>query len=101
MMLSNEPGYYKEGAYGIRCENLIVVTSPEEIRGGEIAMHGFETLTLAPFDRRLVKRDLLSPGELAWLNAYHARVLTEIGPMVDGATLKWLEAATAAVAATA
>ncbi len=58
-------------------------------------MHGFETLTLAPFDRRLIKTDLLSAGELAWLNAYHARVLDEIGPMVDGETLKWLEAATA------
>lgn len=98
MMLSNEPGYYKEGAYGIRCENLIVVTAPEEIAGGDIAMHGFETLTLTPFDRRLVKVELLTAGELAWLNAYHERVLAEIGSMVDGETLKWLEAATAAIA---
>jgi Xaa-Pro aminopeptidase len=95
MILSNEPGYYKEGAYGIRCENLIVVAEPADIAGGEIAMHGFETLTLAPFDRRLLKVDLLSPGELAWLDAYHARVLAEIGPMIDGETLKWLEEATA------
>ncbi|MGE0283333.1 MAG: M24B family metallopeptidase, partial [Rhizobiaceae bacterium] len=95
MILSNEPGYYKEGAYGIRCENLIVVTEPVGIAGGDIAMHGFETLTLAPFDRRLVKVELLSPSELAWLNAYHARVLAEIGPMVDGEAMKWLEAATA------
>jgi len=97
MILSNEPGYYKEGAYGIRCENLIVVAEPAQIAGGEIAMHSFETLTLAPFDRRLVDVDLLSPGELAWLNAYHARVLAEVGPMVDGEALKWLEAATAAL----
>jgi Xaa-Pro aminopeptidase len=95
MILSNEPGYYKEGAYGIRCENLIVVTEPTQIVGGEIAMHGFETLTLAPFDRRLVKVDWLAPGELAWLNAYHTQVLQEIGPMVDGEALTWLEAATA------
>jgi len=97
MILSNEPGYYKEGAYGIRSENLIVVSEPAAIAGGEIAMHGFETLTLAPFDRRLIKTDLLSPGDLAWLNAYHARVLQEIGPMIDGEALQWLEAVTAPI----
>ena len=62
MILSNEPGYYKEGHYGIRIENLILVTPAEQIAGGDIAMHGFETLTLAPFDRRLIRPDLLSPG---------------------------------------
>ncbi|RFC68208.1 MULTISPECIES: aminopeptidase P family protein [Mesorhizobium] len=97
MILSNEPGYYKEGHYGIRCENLIVVDAPSKIENGDIEMHSFETLTLAPFDRRLVRADLLSTGELSWLNAYHARVLAEIGPMVDGETLKWLEAATAPI----
>jgi len=97
MILSNEPGYYKEGHYGIRCENLIVVNAPGAIEGGDIDMHSFETLTLAPFDRRLVRADLLSAEELDWLNAYHARVLAEIGPMVDGETLKWLEAATAPI----
>lgn len=97
MMLSNEPGYYKEGHYGIRCENLIVVNPAEPVLGGDIAMHSFETLTLAPFDRRLVRTDLLEAVELEWLNVYHARVLSEIGPMVDGETLKWLEAATAAL----
>jgi Xaa-Pro aminopeptidase len=97
MILSNEPGYYKEGAYGIRMENLILVTEAEAIEGGETAMHAFETLTLAPFDRRLVKPELLTADELGWLNAYHARVLTEIGPLVDGETLKWLEAATAPI----
>jgi Xaa-Pro aminopeptidase len=97
MIVSNEPGYYKEGAYGIRMENLILVTEAEEVKGGETAMHGFETLTLAPFDRRLVKPERLTSDELDWLNAYHARVLAETGPLVDGETLKWLEAATAPI----
>ncbi|MDX8519396.1 aminopeptidase P family protein [Mesorhizobium dulcispinae] len=95
MMLSNEPGYYKEGAYGIRIENLILVTPAEPIEGGDIAMHGFETLTLAPIDKRLIRTDLLTRDELHWLDQYHARVLAEIGPMVDGETLAWLEKATA------
>lgn len=97
MILSNEPGYYRPGHYGIRMENLILVTPAADIAGGDIAMHGFETLTLAPFDRRLVVPSLLSPEELAWLNAYHARVLSEIGPMVGGDVLKWLERATAPI----
>ena len=95
MILSNEPGYYKTGGYGIRLENLIVVRRAEPVPGGDIAMHAFETLTLAPFDRRLIRADLLDPAERAWLDAYHARVLEEIGPMVDGEVLAWLEAATA------
>lgn len=95
MMLSNEPGYYKEGAYGIRIENLILVTPAEQIEGGDIAMHGFETLTLAPIDKRLIRTDLLTRDELHWLDRYHAWVLAEIGPMVDGETLAWLEKATA------
>ena len=97
MILSNEPGYYKEGHYGIRLENLILVTAAEPVPGGDLPMHGFETLTLAPFDRRLLRADMLTADELAWLNAYHARVLAEIGPMVDGETLKWLEQATAPI----
>jgi len=95
MILSNEPGCYKAGRYGIRLENLIVVRAPEPVEGGDIAMHGFETLTLAPFDRRLIRADLLDAAEREWLDAYHARVLEEIGPMVDGPVLAWLEAATA------
>ncbi len=95
MMLSNEPGYYKEGAYGIRIENLILVTPAEAIEGGDIAMHGFETLTLAPIDRRMIRPDLLTADEAQWLDAYHARVLAEIGPMLDGETLAWLEKACA------
>ncbi|MGB3644200.1 MAG: aminopeptidase P family protein [Mesorhizobium sp.] len=95
MMLSNEPGYYKEGAYGIRIENLILVTPAEAIEGGDIAMHGFETLTLAPIDSRMIRPDLLTADEAQWLDAYHARVLAEIGPMLDGETLAWLEKACA------
>jgi Xaa-Pro aminopeptidase len=95
MIISNEPGYYREGAYGIRIENLVLVTPTEAIPGGDIAMHGFETLTLAPFERRLIDTEMLTREELMFLDAYNARVLSEIGPMVDGETLKWLEAATA------
>ena len=95
MILSNEPGYYREGAYGIRIENLVLVTPTEAIPGGDVAMHGFETLTLAPFDRRLIDTALLTREELVFLDAYNKRVLDEIGPMVDGETLAWLEAATA------
>ncbi|MBN9252202.1 MAG: aminopeptidase P family protein [Mesorhizobium sp.] len=98
MMLSNEPGYYKEGHYGIRLENLIVVDPAESLPGGDIAMHGFETLTLAPFDSRLLRPDLMTRDELLWLDAYHARVLEEIGPMLDGEVLAWLEKATAPLA---
>jgi Xaa-Pro aminopeptidase len=95
MILSNEPGYYKEGHYGIRLENLIIVTPAEKPAGGDIAVHGFETLTLVPFDKRLLKADLLTREEIHWLDQYHARVLAEIGPMVGGETLAWLEKATA------
>jgi Xaa-Pro aminopeptidase len=95
MILSNEPGYYRQGHYGIRIENLVVVTEPRDIPGGERPMHGFETLTLAPIDRRLIDPALLSPGEIEWLDAYHARVLAEIGPLVDGDVRGWLEHATA------
>ncbi|MEP9371800.1 aminopeptidase P family protein [Mesorhizobium sp. KR1-2] len=97
MILSNEPGYYKEGHYGIRIENLILVTAAKALEGGDLPVHGFETLTLVPIDRRLIDADLLAPDELEWLNAYHVRVLAEIGPMVDGETLRWLENATAAI----
>jgi Xaa-Pro aminopeptidase len=94
MILSNEPGYYKTGAYGIRVETLIVVTEATDIPGGERPMHGFETITLAPIDRRLIQPKLMTADEIAWLDAYHARVLSEIGPQVDEKTRAWLEAAT-------
>jgi Xaa-Pro aminopeptidase len=93
MIVSNEPGYYKTGAYGIRIENLVVVRSSEE--GGERDMLGFETLTLAPIDRTLVDCDLLDDDEIAWLDAYHARVREVISPLVDRDTAEWLKQATA------
>ncbi len=89
MILSNEPGYYKTGAYGIRIENLILV-EPREVPGGERPMLGFETLTLAPIDRRLVDTALMSPGEIAWLDEYHARVRHELAPLLDQPTREWL-----------
>jgi Xaa-Pro aminopeptidase len=95
MILSNEPGYYRAGHYGIRIENLVVVTEASDIPGGERPMHGFETLTLAPIDRRLIDPGLLSQEEIDWLDAYHARVRAEIGPLVEPETRRWLEAATA------
>ncbi len=95
MIVSNEPGYYKQGQYGIRLENLILVTAAEDLPGGDIAMHGFETLTLVPFDKRMLVTSLLTRDELHWLDAYHARVFAEIGPMVGGETLTWLEKGTA------
>ena len=82
MIVSNEPGYYKEGAYGIRIENLQFVTEPSAIAGGEREMLGFETLTLAPMDRKLVDTSLLTAEEIDQLNAYHARVLATVGPLV-------------------
>ena len=97
MIVSNEPGYYKEGAYGIRIENLELVTEPAAIRDGDRHMLGFEALTLVPLDRRLIDLSLLSPDEIAWLDAYHARVLREIGPKLDGPDRAWLAAACAAV----
>ncbi len=95
MICSNEPGYYKEGAYGIRIENLELVTEPRDLPGGDRKMMGFETLTLAPIDRQLIVKDLLSAEERAWLNAYHARVLETIGPEVDAESRRWLTQATA------
>ncbi|HEY1796270.1 MAG TPA: aminopeptidase P family protein [Stellaceae bacterium] len=97
MIVSDEPGYYKAGAYGIRIENLIVVQKWDGSVEGR-AMLCFETLTLAPIDRNLVDRGLLDRGEVDWLNAYHARVRAEITPLVDPETATWLEAATAPIA---
>jgi Xaa-Pro aminopeptidase len=96
MILSNEPGYYKTGAYGIRIENLVLVVE-KQVEGAEKEMLGLETLTHAPIDRRLVVKDMLSLAELAWLNAYHADVLAKIGPSLGGEDRAWLEAATAPI----
>ena len=95
MILSNEPGYYKTGEYGIRIENLQVVTEAAPIPGGERPMLGFETLTLAPLDRALIEKKLLTKEERAWVDAYHARVLAEVGPGLSGAAKAWAEAACA------
>ncbi len=96
MILSNEPGYYKTDGFGIRIENLELVVSAD-IAGAEKPMNAFETLTLAPIDRRLVELEMLSPDELKWLNAYHTRVRDEVRPQLDDATKAWLDAATAAL----
>jgi Xaa-Pro aminopeptidase len=96
MILSNEPGYYKTGEYGIRIENLVLVV-PREIDGAEKEMFGFETLTFAPIDRRLVDAGMLEPEELVWLNCYHAHVLAKIGPNLTGADLDWLRRACAPI----
>ena len=93
MIVSNEPGYYKEGAYGIRIENLQFVTEPAPIPGGEREMLGFETLTLAPMDRRLIVVEMLSASERAQMDAYHARVLKVVGPRIEQPDVRaWLEA---------
>jgi Xaa-Pro aminopeptidase len=90
MILSNEPGYYKTGAYGIRIENLVLVTAAPPVAGAEKPLNAFETLTLAPIDRRLVDRSLLTPEETLWLDGYHARVAETLGPLVDDSTRGWL-----------
>ena len=92
MILSNEPGYYRTGAFGIRLENLVVVTPAEAADGRDFL--GFETLTLAPIDRRAIDAGALAPDERAWLDAYHARVATEVGPLLTGEDADWLARAT-------
>ena len=94
MIVSNEPGYYRDGQFGMRCENLCLVV-PVDDPAAEQPMLGFETLTLAPFDRRLVDTTLLDARELQWLNDYHARVAGELGPRLEVADRAWLESATA------
>ncbi|MGB8274946.1 MAG: aminopeptidase P family protein [Alphaproteobacteria bacterium] len=94
MIVSNEPGYYKEGAYGIRLENLVTVVALAGPSGAEREMLGFDTLTVAPFDRALVDPALMTEDETAWLDAYHARVRDSLMPLVDRETGGWLLAAT-------
>ncbi|WP_235035485.1 aminopeptidase P family protein [Roseomonas sp. 18066] len=95
MILSDEPGYYLPGAYGIRIENLLLVqeaaTQPDQRK----KFLEFETLTLAPYDRRLIALSLLSPAERGWIDAYHARVLAEVGPGLEPEVAAWLRAACA------
>jgi Xaa-Pro aminopeptidase len=95
MIVSNEPGYYRDAAFGIRCENLCVVQEVQD-RAQEKPMLCFEALTLVPFDRRLIDREMLSPEELDWINSYHARVALEVGGRLEHADDQvWLAAATA------
>jgi Xaa-Pro aminopeptidase len=94
MICSNEPGYYKEGEYGIRIENLVVVSEPKPVAGGDRAMMEFETITWAPIDLDLVEPSLLTEGERAWLNAYHATTREKLWKLVDDETKTWLEKAT-------
>ncbi|MEL6681756.1 MAG: aminopeptidase P family protein [Pseudomonadota bacterium] len=96
MILSNEPGYYREGAFGIRIENLIVVVDAPPVPGGDDRdMLAFETLTFVPFDRRLIDTSLLSAAERGWIDAYHATTVSLLGSRLDGPTLNWLRAACA------
>ena len=95
MILSNEPGYYKAGAYGVRIENLVLVIEAPAVMGAEKPLHAFETLTLAPIDRRLVAPALMTGDEIAWLDAYHARVRAELSPLLDAESRDWLARAAA------
>lgn len=97
MIVSNEPGYYLVGSYGIRIENLQFVTAPQAIEHGDRNMLGFQYLTVAPIHRGLIDASLMSEGELSWLNAYHGDVLAKVGPLVDGDVSDWLINACAAI----
>lgn len=97
MIVSNEPGYYKTGAFGIRIENLQYVTKPAPIPGGEIDMLGFQTLTLVPIHKALIDTPLLHDEEINWVNTYHRRVYEEISPLVDKDTKDWLKTACAPI----
>jgi Xaa-Pro aminopeptidase len=95
MILSNEPGYYRTGAYGIRIENLILVAEAAKVAEAEKPINAFETLTLAPIDRRLIDPAMMSAEEVDWLDAYHAHVRDVLTVLVDAPTREWLVAATA------
>ena len=97
MIVSNEPGYYKPGSFGIRTENLLIVRECEEVGQDGRKFLDFETISLAPIDRRLIDAALLTPAERGRLNGYHARVLAEVGPQLDARTREWLEWATAPI----
>jgi Xaa-Pro aminopeptidase len=90
MILSNEPGYYKVGEYGIRIENLVLVVD-KQVPGADKEMLGFETLTFVPIEKKLIDAKMLSDRELEWLNDYHAEVLAKIGPQLEGEDKAWLE----------
>jgi Xaa-Pro aminopeptidase len=100
MILSNEPGYYKEGAFGIRIENLVLVVEASPIPGAEKPMNAFETLTLAPIDTRLIDVGQMTADEIAWLDSYHARVAETLTPLLDKETANWLANATRPLSST-
>ena len=96
MILSNEPGYYREGAFGIRIENLIVVCEAETIPGADDrTMYDFETLTYVPFDRRLINKSDLTAAELGWIDQYHSDTLALLTDRIEGSAKDWLIAACA------
>ncbi|KEJ89369.1 aminopeptidase P family protein [Sulfitobacter donghicola] len=99
MILSNEPGYYREGAFGIRIENLLVVQNAAPLAGGDAhrEMLDWRTLAFAPIDRRLIIPEMLDPAAREWLNEYHAQVANKIGPRVSAKAKEWLSAATAPI----
>ncbi len=97
MIVSNEPGYYKSGAYGIRIENMVVVVVCDDLPEAERAMLAFETLSRAPIDRALIDAEALTPTELTWLDGYHAEVREALAPLLDGETAAWLAAATRSI----
>ncbi len=98
MILSNEPGFYREGAYGIRLENLVVVEEAPPLPGGTVAkMLRFQTLTHVPFDRRLIVSEMLTGPERAWLDAYHALCRRKLAERLGSRARDWLEAATAPI----
>jgi Xaa-Pro aminopeptidase len=97
MIVSNEPGYYREGAFGVRLENLLLVREPEKTDGGDRAMLSFETLTLVPFDRRLIDPTLLTTEETEWLDSYHRRACEAHRSSLSNGAADWLAAACAPI----
>jgi Xaa-Pro aminopeptidase len=93
MVVSNEPGVYREGAYGIRIENLLICR--EDISSEFAEFLAFDTLTLAPYDRRLINIELLDVEEIRWVNEYHSEVLRRLNPVLEAQERNWLEAQTA------
>lgn len=96
MIISNEPGYYVEGAYGIRIENLVIVSEAMDM-GGNVETHSFENITWAPIDTRMVDTSLLNEAETSWINTYHEQLFEKLSPHLDGAELAWLEQATSKI----
>ena len=95
MVVSNEPGYYEENNFGIRCENLILVKEIDEINGKKLL--GFEDLTLVPFDQRLINLKMLNYSEIEWINDYHKNVWKKISPLTNGNVNTWLKNATKSI----